>query len=248
MERCKVGQKVTIDQLKAELIKLADPKRAESSAWFFKTAEGQYGHGDVFMGVSVPNQRKIAKHFYNLKLEDVEKLLQSKEHEFRLTAVIIMVEKFKKADEQTKKQIYDFYLQNTKYINNWDIVDSSAGYIAGEYLLQNKLSIDVLIKLANSKSIWERRIAIISTFAFTMKGDPVPTLKISKILLHDVHDLIQKAVGWMLREVGKRVSLEKEEAFLLESDRYKTMPRTMLRYAIERFPEIRRKQFLLGTA
>ncbi len=243
-----MGQKVTTQQLKAELRKLADPKRAKSSAWFFKTAKGQYGHGDVFLGVSVPNQRKVAKHFYNLKLEEVEKLIQCEEHEYRLTAVIILVEQFKKGDESTKKQIYDFYLNNTRYINNWDIVDSSAGYIIGDYLLQNNLPVSVLVKLTSSNCIWDRRIAIMSTFAFTMNGDPIPTLKIAEILLCDDHDLIQKAVGWMLREVGKRVAQEVEENFLLENNRYKTMPRTMLRYAIERFPEKRRKQFLHGTA
>lgn len=243
-----MGQKVTTAQLKQELNKLADPIRAESSAWFFKTNEGQYGYGDVFIGVSVPNQRKVAKQFHNLELNEVEKLLLSKEHEYRLTAVIILVDKFKKADALTKKQIYDFYLSHTKYINNWDIVDSSAGYIVGGYLLQNNKARNVLTKLAKSNNLWERRIAIIATFAFIYDGKSEMTFEIAKLLINDGHDLIQKAVGWMLREVGKRVSLEKEEAFLLENDRYKTMPRTMLRYAIERFEEKRRKEFLQGSA
>ena len=233
-----------VAELKAELKKAGGPERAKQSAYYFKTAEGQYGFGDVFIGVSVPNQRAIAKNYRDLPLVEVEKLLQSKIHEERLTASIILVDQFKKADDATKKDIYDFYLRNTRYINNWDIIDGSAGYIVGEYLVGKDKS--VLTKLAKSDSIWERRMAIISTFAFIMRGEPTETLKIAAILVLDDHDLIQKAVGWMLREVGKRCSQEAEEDFLKEH--YKTMPRTMLRYAIERFDEPKRQAYMKGTA
>lgn len=245
-----MGQKIIpkLEDLKNDLKKLADPKRAESSAWFFKTAPGQYGHGDVFLGVTVPNQRKIAKKYYGLELEQVEQLMLSKEHEYRLVAVIILVEQFKKASDTTKKQIYDFYLSHTQYINNWDIVDTSAGYIVGEYLWRKKDALKILTKLAKSNSLWERRIAIISTLAFIMHGESELTLEIAQILINDDHDLIQKAVGWMLREVGKRVSLEDEEQFLRRNNQYQTMPRTMLRYAIERFDEPKRQAYLAGTA
>lgn len=245
-----MGQKIIpkLENLKNDLKKLADPKRAESSAWFFKTAPGQYGHGDVFLGVTVPNQRKVAKKYYGLELEQVEQLMLSKEHEYRLVAVIILVEQFKKASDTTKKQIYDFYLSHTQYINNWDIVDTSAGYIVGEYLWGKKDALKVLTKLAKSNSLWERRISIISTLAFIMHGESELTLAIAQILINDDHDLIQKAVGWMLREVGKRVSLEDEEQFLRRNNQYQTMPRTMLRYAIERFDEPKRQSYLAGTA
>lgn len=243
-----MGQKVTVSSLKSELKKHANEKRAKASMWFFKTAKGQYGYGDVFLGVSVPVQRKVAKQFLDLDLPQIQKLLSSPIHELRLTAVFILVDKYKKADSQMQKQIFEFYLSNTKYINNWDIVDSSAPYIVGNYLQSKNLKIDVLKKLARSKLIWDRRIAIMSTFAFTIAGNPKPTFLISEILLQDQHDLIQKAVGWMLREVGKRIDQPTEEEFLLGNGRYKTMPRTMLRYAIERFPQNIRKQYLLGTA
>lgn len=243
-----MGQKIIpkLEDLKNDLKKLADPKRAESSAWFFKTAPGQYGHGDVFLGVTVPNQRKVAKSYYGLELEQVEQLMLSKEHEYRLVAVIILVEQFKKASDTTKKQIYDFYLSHTQYINNWDIVDTSAGYIVGEYLWCKKDALKILTKLAKSNFLWERRIAIISTLAFIMHGESELTLEIAQILISDDHDLIQKAVGWMLREVGKRVSLEDEERFLKHNNQYQTMPRTMLRYAIERFDETKRQAYLKG--
>lgn len=229
--------------LKSQLKAAGSPERAKTSAYLFKTGKGQYGYGDVFYGVSVPQQRKIAKQFRDLPLKEVERLLQSKVHEERLTASIILVDQYKKADEKIKTEIYNFYLANTKYINNWDIIDGSAEFIVGDYLQDKDKA--VLVKLAKSKSLWERRIAILSTFAYIKQGESAETLKIAGILLHDPEDLIQKAVGWMLREAGKRCSREEEESFL--QAHYKTMPRTMLRYAIEHFDEPRRQAYLKGT-
>ncbi len=244
----------TAKSVKNELRLLADAERANNSAWFFKTAKGQYGEGDIFIGVTVPLQRKVAKQYKDLPLREIKNLLKSKVHEHRLTAVIILVQQFKKADAKKQKEIYDFYLANTAYINNWDIVDSSAPYIVSVYLWNTyaqkespaKEVLEVLTKLANSKSIWERRIAIMSTFYFIKMGDINETFIIAEILLHDEHDLIQKAVGWMLREVGNSVGLDAEELFLKKH--YKTMPRTMLRYAIEKFPEPKRQAYLKGNA
>lgn len=229
------------DALRAE----ADPARAKNSAWFFKTAPGQYGHGDKFLGVRVPVQRQIARRFMSLEMGELENLLHSAIHEQRLTVLIILVEKFKRGNEDERRTIYNLYLRNTSWINNWDLVDSSAGYIVGAWLLDKDYSI--LRQLAKSKLLWERRIAMIATQAFINNGQPEPTIKIAKILLHDQHDLIHKAVGWMLREVGKRIDQKILEEFLLENGRYKTMPRMMLRYAIERLPESRRKDYLSST-
>lgn len=236
-----------------DLKAVASPERAESSQRFFKTAKGEYGEGDVFIGVSVPDQRKVAKKYYHLPLQEVEKSLRSKIHEERLTAIFILVAQYKKGDAKVRKQIYDYYLANTAYINNWDLVDSSAPYIVSVYLWDNyaqkaspsKDTMRVLTRLAKSKSIWERRIAIMSTFYFIKMGDINETFKIAELLLHDQHDLIQKAVGWMLREVGNSVGTEIEELFLKKH--YHTMPRTMLRYAIEKFPEPKRQAYLNGS-
>jgi 3-methyladenine DNA glycosylase AlkD len=233
----------TLSALKSELKAAGRPEKAKASQWFFKTGPGEYGEGDVFLGITVPEQRKIAKNYYNLSLSDIEKLLSNKIHEERLTAVIILVEQFKKVDENHQKQIYKFYLANTKYINNWDIVDLSAPQIVGGWL--NDKDKKILLKLAKSKSIWEKRIAMLATFEFIYGGQDEWTYKIAEILLNDEHDLIQKAVGWMLREAGKRVSQANEEEFLIKH--YKTMPRTMLRYAIEKFDEPKRKAYLTGT-
>lgn len=229
----------TLNQLKADLRKLATAERAKSSAWFFKTGPGQYGEGDQFIGVSVPDQRKVAKRYQDLALSDAEALLMSPIHEERLTALFILVSQFRRGDEKIQKEIYTFYIRNAKLVNNWDLVDSSAPYL-GYYLLKRDRS--TLFRLAKSSNLWERRIAIMMTFAFIMEGESETTLEIADMLLHDDHDLIQKAVGWMLREVGKRVSQQAEEDFL--AARYQTMPRTMLRYAIERFEPERRQQYL----
>lgn len=227
-------------RIQEDLQKLASPSRAKSSAWFFKTGKLQYGEGDQFIGVMVPQQRIIANKYKDLPLKEIEKLLRSPIHEYRLTAVFILVGAFKKA----KKEVYDFYLKHTKKINNWDIVDSSASYIVGEWLLDKPKERKILHTLAKSKNLWERRIAIISSGAFINHGEFADTFGIAEILLTDSHDLIHKAVGWMLREVGKRDQAAEEE-FLKKH--YKIMPRTMLRYAIERFSPQRRKQYLHGS-
>ncbi len=232
----------TLSDLKAALRKTATPEKAKASAWFFKTGPGQYGEGDQFIGVTVPEQRKVAREFKDLPLSEVEQLLESPIHEERLVALFILVNQFQKADPKIKKEIYDFYLANTDEVNNWDLVDSSAGYIVGTYLLDKPR--DVLYKLVCSSSLWERRIAIISTLAFVMKGESEDSLKIAEILLEDKEDLMHKAVGWVLREVGKRISKEELISFLKKH--YSKIPRTTLRYAIEHFPPDQRKNFLLG--
>ena len=230
---------LTLLGLKRELKAKASPKKAKVLKRFFKTGKGEYGQGDVFLGVVVPEIRKTAKKYNTLKLKDAVKLLHSKIHEERLAALLILVEKFQ-ADEE-KEAVYKIYLKNTKYINNWDLVDLSADKIIGEYLFDK--SKDILYKLAKSKNIWERRIAIMATFDFIKKDKFGETLKIAKMLLPDTHDLIHKAVGWMLREVGKR-NLKVEEGFLKKY--FQKMARTALRYAIEKFPEKKRKRYLSG--
>ena len=230
---------LTILDFKKELKTKANSQKAKILQRFFKTGPGEYGEWDVFLGVVVPEIRKVAKKYGVLKSQDVVKLLHSKIHEERMAALLVMVNKF-----QTKKEretIYKTYLKNTKRINNWDLVDLSADKIVGDYLFDKPKTI--LYKLAKSKSIWERRIAIMATFNFIKRNKVEETLKIAKILLNDEQDLIHKAVGWMLREVGKR-DMKTEEKFLKKY--YKKMPRTMLRYAIEKFPEKKRKQYLLG--
>ena len=232
-----------LNELREDLRKLSDPARAISLSRFFKTGKGEYGEGDIFIGINVPDSRKISIKYRNLPLSQIKSLLKSKNHEERLIALFILVLRVKKASEAEKKEIFNFYLENTKYINNWDLVDSSAGYIVGNYLLDKPK--DILFKLAASESLWERRISIISTFAFLYKGEPEYTLKIAEILIHDKTDLIQKAVGWMLRETGKRCSREIEEEFLKKH--YRKMGRTALRYSIEHFEEKRRKAYLSGS-
>ena len=224
-----------------DLLKEKNSEKAKLLSGFFKTGKGQYGEGDEFLGIMVPVQRTIAKKYFSyVTLEEVKKLLAGKYHEFRLTALIILTLKVKKADEKLKKQYFNFYLANSKFINNWDLVDVTCRDIIGNYLLDKGRSI--LYSLARSKNIWEKRIAIISTFAFINKGDFADSLKIAEILIHDKHDLIHKAVGWTLREVGKK-DQKLEEAFLKKH--YETMPRTTLRYAIEKFPKTKR-DFYLG--
>ena len=228
-----------MDKVKKELKKYANPEKVKILQWFFKTGKGEYGEGDVFAGVTVPNIRKVAKEFKELPFKEVELLLHSKIHEERLCAVLMLVEQFQTEDVIEQKKIYNLYLKNAKYINNWDLVDLSAPKIAGVYLLDRDRKI--LYKLARSKNLWEKRIAILSTHAFIRGGQFKDTLKISEILLNDKHDLMHKAVGWMLREVGNR-NREVEEKFLKKY--YKRMPRTMLRYAIEKFPEKLRQKYL----
>lgn len=230
-----------LKELRKELRKKSDKKKAKILQKFFKTGEGEYGEGDLFLGVVVPEQRKLAKKYKCLELSDLEELILSKFHEERLACLLILVEKFKKAGGEEKKNIYNFYIRNRKHINSWDLVDLSAPKIVGDYLAGKGKSI--LYKFAKSKNIWERRIAVLATFFYIQKGDCQDALRISEILKNDEHDLIQKAVGWMLREIGKRCNLKSEENFLKKN--YKTMPRTMLRYAIEKFPE-KKRRFYLG--
>jgi len=228
-----------LKQLKRELNKLADKKQAAILAGFFKTGLGQYGAGDIFLGIKVPVQRAVARSYENLSLVELQKLLNNKIHEYRLIALMILLSQYKKADSAGKKKIVKFYLRNTKNINNWDLVDLSCYYILGDYLLAKPRGI--LYKLAGSKNLWEKRISIISTFAFIRNKEFSDTLKICEILLNDRHDLIHKATGWMLREAGKR-----DEAVLMRflDKHYKTMPRTMLRYAIEKLDNKKRKFYL----
>ena len=223
-----------------ELKKFSSKDKAKVLQGFFKTKKGEYGEGDVFIGITVPNQRKVAKNHKDLKRKDIKLLLESKIHEHRLTGLLILLDQYKKGSEKDQKSIYSFYLKNTKYINNWDLVDLTAPNIIGKYLLNKPR--DILYKLAESKSLWERRISMLACFTFIRNQEIKDTLKIAQILLKDEHDLIHKAVGWMLRELGKRVDQGIEEKFLKKY--YKIMPRTMLRYAIERFEEFRRKKYL----
>ena len=229
-------------EIKKRLKALGNKEHAAVSQRFFKTGPGEYGEGDIFIGIKVPVLRKLAKEYLDLPLKDVSKILISKYHEERLLALPILVGQFSKGDEEKKKSIYELYLKNTRFINNWDLVDLSAHYIVGPYLVDRSRA--PLYEMAKSESLWERRIAIMSTFYFIKKDDFTDTLKISRILLSDTEDLIHKAVGWMLREIGKR-RLTKEETFLKKY--YQKMPRTMLRYAIEKFPEPKRKRYLKGT-
>ncbi len=232
-----------LSRLRKDIQQFANPEKAQLLSRFFKTGKGEYGEGDVFVGVVVPDSRKIAVKYKDLPLSEVATLLQSKVHEERLIALLILVHKFGKGDDSIKKKICEFYLSHTNSINNWDLVDLSADKIVGEYLKTRERSI--LVKLARSESIWERRISMLATFAFIKNGEYKDTFIVADILLQDKHDLIQKAVGWMLREVGKRVSEEALVEFL--QSRYKTMPRTALRYAIERFSDEKRKKYLTGS-
>ncbi len=232
-----------LNTLKKELQEASNLKQAELLQRFFKTGKGQYGEGDIFLGIKVPVQRKVAKKYTELNLSEIQELLNNKIHEYRLVALLILIDKFKKAkkDGFKKKQIFEFYLKNTRNINNWDLVDLSAPNIVGEFI--QKENADILKELAKSENLWERRISIISTATFIKKRNFGETLVIADLLIQDSHDLIHKAVGWMLREVGKK-NQNVLELFLLP--RYKTMPRTMLRYAIEKFPEEKRKKYLKG--
>lgn len=228
--------------LRKDIRKKANKEKAKNLQRFFKTGKGEYGEGDLFLGVMVPEQRKIAEKYKHLPLKDLAGCISGKFHEERLTALLILVLKFKKAGEKDREEIFNFYIKNRKYINNWDLVDLSAPNIAGAFLADKNKSL--LYKFAKSKNIWEKRIAVLSTFFYIQRGDCKDALKISEILINDKNDLIQKAAGWMLREVGKRCSQRIEEEFLKKN--YKTMPRTMLRYAIEKFSENRRRMYLKG--
>ena len=234
-----------VKKVQQDLQKVSSKKRAQSYMRFFKTGVGQYGEGDIFIGVTVPEQRKVAKRFFEeISIEEVGFLIKSPVHEYRFTALEILVFKFEQAKTEKERERYiRFYLKNLNYVNNWDLVDTSAYCLLGEWLYGKKDK-KILYKLSKSTNIWERRISIVATYAFIRKDFFSETLKIEKNLLKDEHDLIHKAVGWMLREVGNR-DLLAEEKFLKKF--YKKMPRTMLRYAIEKFPENKRKAYLSGV-
>jgi len=264
----------TLFNFRKELKLKADPKKAKILQRFFKTGKGEYGEGDMFLGISVPEIRKIARKYSDLKLKEISELLKSKIHEERVAALRILVNQFQgtmlkhsvmlKHNTQAGDKIFNFYLKNTKYINNWDLVDLSAPKIVGEYLLDKPKIIryKLLRQLAESKNLWERRIAILATYAFIKKNQFKETLKIAEKMLPTLrpsrrrsgprppqgvgvlngnHDLIHKAVGWMLREVGKK-SQKTLEKFLKKNA--SKMPRVMLRYAIERLPEEKRREYL----
>ena len=231
-----------LKKLKEEVKSLASPQKAKILERFFKTGKGEYGEGDTFIGLQVPDARKIVRKYADISLDDTLQLLKSEIHEERLIALLVMVEKTRQADESGKEILFKKYLENTRYINNWDLVDLSADKIVGSYLFEKPK--DILYLLAVSENLWERRIAILATFDFIKKGFYEDALRIAKTVLNDRHDLIHKAAGWMLRETGKRCSQEVLEQFLLAN--YRKMPRTMLRYAIERLPEPLRLQYLNG--
>lgn len=228
-------------KVKSELKLLANPEKAKFLKGFFKTGKGQYAEGNLFLGIKVPDQRKVAKKFKNLTLSEIKKLLGSRVHEHRLTALFILVNQYEKADLREKERLYNFYLENLDGVNNWDLVDSSCYKIVGDYLLDKPILRRSLYNMAKSKNLWERRIAIVSTYRFIKDGQLKDTLKISEILIEDEHDLIHKAAGWMLRELGKQ-DLSALESFLEEHA--SRMPRTMLRYSIEKMNKDKRSYFM----
>ena len=232
----------TFTEIRQAFRSLSDATRAQHSQKFFRTGPGEYGEGDVFLGITVPQIRKMVKQCGKLSQGEILQLLQSPYHEERLLAVLILVNRFKQDGQGQQKLIYQLYMKHKKFINSWDLVDLSAPNIVGTYLLDKDKS--VLYQMAVSKNLWQRRMAIMATLALIKQRQFADTLKIAEILLDDNEDLIHKAVGWMLREVGKRDQAV-EERFL--QAHYHCMPRTMLRYAIEKFAENRRQQYLKGT-
>ena len=230
---------MTLEDLKKDLSLYTDFEKANILQRFFKTGKGQYGEGDIFLGIIVPNTRKVAKKYTDLSLNEIKKILYSKIHEERLCALLLLVEKYKKTDELNKKKVFNFYIKNAKQVNNWDLVDLSAPKIVGEYLLDKDK--EILYKFARSKNLWKKRISIISTLTFIKNNQYKDTFNILDILMKDKHDLIHKATGWMLREVGKKNLIE-EENFIKKHN--KSMSRTTLRYAIEKFSEEKRLKYL----
>jgi 3-methyladenine DNA glycosylase AlkD len=238
-----------VQKLKKELAALSDPRAAEKSSSFFRSYPGGYGEGDRFLGIRVPDQRKAAKRYaHALSLGETVELLHSSYHEHRLTALLILVRKYERGDAEERERVVSRYLEHLSQVNNWDLVDSSANKILGPHLYERIMAGDteasrVLFDLANSGELWRQRTAVIATQAFIRKGRYSETFKLAELLLQHPHDLIHKAVGWMLREVGKR-DFTAEYEFLRH--RYAAMPRTMLRYAVEKFDESVRQQFLTG--
>jgi len=230
-----------LEELKGELDKHKNPKRAEHDSRYFKTEPGEYGEGRISFGIKTEIIRDLAKKYAGLPMRGVQELLSSGISDYQSTALRVLIHKFRKADEQDRGDIFNFYIRNIRNINNWDLVDISAPHIVGVFLEDKKKN--KLYELAQSKNMWEKRIAIISTFAFIKKDEFVDALRISEILLNDSHDLIHKAIGWMLREIGKRNEKILED-FL--KNHYSQIPRTTLRYAIEKFEEDKRKKYLRG--
>ncbi len=228
-----------LQHLKTDLRNIANPEKAKILARFFKTGKGHYGEGDIFLGIMVPAQRRMAKKYASLSLKDIKILLASKVHEHRLIALFILVGQYQKSEEQVKNKIVDFYLVHAGRINNWDLVDLSSPHILGDHYFEKNTT--MLYRLAESNNLWKRRIAIMATFTFIKKSRFKEALDISEMLVHDNHDLIHKAVGWMLREIGKR-DLKREEEFLKKHAH--EMPRTMLRYSIERFDQKKRNYWM----
>jgi 3-methyladenine DNA glycosylase AlkD len=233
------AERGALGSVRRDIRRLARRERAEINKWFFKTGPGEYGAGDRFLGVTLPQLRALARDYRDLPLTHAVRLLQSPWHEERLLALLIMVAQYARGDARAREAIHQAYLRNTKSINNWDLVDSSAGQIVGAHLETRNRRL--LRRLARSKSLWERRIAMIATYSYIRKGDFTDALAIAALLRRDEHDLIHKAVGWMLREIGKR-DRAAEERFLRKYSR--TMPRTMLRYAIEKFPQPLRRKYM----
>jgi len=235
-----------LSELEKRLKELANPEKAKLLQGYFKTGKGEYGEGDIFLGLVMGENRMLAREFRDMSLEDIADLLKQDVHEKRMIGVLILVDKFnrarKKGDSEVMKKVYDFYLKNARRVNNWDLVDLSAPHVVGGYLLDKK-DRTVLYELVKSDNLWERRISILGTFSFIRVEDFDDCLKISEMLLKDGHDLIHKAVGWMLREVGKK-DVGVLEKFLKKH--YHEMPRTMLRYSIEKFDENVRKRYLKG--
>jgi 3-methyladenine DNA glycosylase AlkD len=236
------SKSISIREVKAEIRSFENSSKAKFLQRFFKTGKGEYAEGDIFLGITVPVSRSLAKKFSGLSIDDSFSLLKSKLHEERLIALFIITHHFEKSPNEKQKDIIDKYLAHTKYINNWDLVDSSAYKILGKYLLDKPK--DILFKLAKSPMLWERRIAMVSTYAFIKQKESTLTFQLALLLMNDKEDLMHKAVGWMLREAGKHDPIGLE---IFLSENYKKMPRTMLRYSIEKFSEKKRKAFLTGN-
>ena len=235
----RTSDNISLPVLRLRLRQLASPSRARNLSWFFKTAPGEYGAGDRFIGVRVPALRRLAREFRSLPPPAAAKLLQSPIHEERLLALFILTNAYERADESGRAAVYRLYLKNLAHVNNWDLVDSSAPCIVGPHL--EKRSRKILFRLARSKILWRRRVAVLATFHFIRQGDFADALRLAELLLDDGHDLMHKAVGWMLREIGKRDVAELKKFLHKHAAQ---MPRTMLRYAIEKFPERDRKRYL----
>lgn len=231
---------MSASNIKQQLIALGSPEKAEHAKYFFKTGKGKYGEGDIFIGCTNPEVRKVASANKALSFTELKKLITDEIHECRLTAIVILTEQFRKAKEEKRKEIVDFYLQHTAGINNWDLVDLSAYKILGEWLVDKERSI--LYKLAKSENMWEQRIAMVATKALIQRNDFSDTLKLAEMFLTHKHDLMHKACGWILREVGKKD--EKTLTDFLDLH-HKTMPRTMLRYSIEKLTPEQRKHYML---